>query len=139
VFSLAPQGSVGYLSYPSQAHSGMICVRSDRSVYLEISVSKERHLSYVTFEVLTAVFLEIHVFWDNTPHQLLKSYRCFKGSLQLQPQGKACVLLKCTIHPTNSYLRGITQSQNIIKLISEIPRYEQNHDHTRNSRKLCTP
>jgi hypothetical protein len=80
VFSLAPQGNEGCLFYPSQAHSGMICVRNDRSVYLEISVSKESYLSYATFEVLTAVFVNIHVFLVVMPHQLVNSYRRFKRS-----------------------------------------------------------
>jgi hypothetical protein len=43
VFSLAPLGSVGCSSSPSQARSGTTSVRSDQSAYLVISESKDSY------------------------------------------------------------------------------------------------
>jgi hypothetical protein len=39
------------------------------------------------FEVLTAVVMKRHIFWDITPCSLLKVNLCFGGSLSRQSSG----------------------------------------------------
>jgi hypothetical protein len=98
VFSLARLGSVGCLSYPSQAHSGMTCVRSDQSAYLETSESKGSCPSHIRCQCWQQCNMQLNkyslflqqmsssyqIFTNHLVLNFIKSYNCLK--FHIRPQ-----------------------------------------------------